>query len=473
MASASISKAFQNELGNLMRVFLGLAEVSGFYSNLKAGFDEIGVPAELVTLTQHRFGYSDNHPSIWVRLAQGAVAGRLTYHQALLPIRLFWALWAAITRLMLLIWALLRFDVFVFGCSTSFFRFRELPLLKLLGKKVIYNFHGTDGRCGFMDGFAEDMFLAPEFREGTGYIGPLRESDDVRTKRAKITAYAEITALRKANVDRIDRYADAVINSPSHGQHHTRPFVQRLIIGMPYMPNCELIARQQSKPSGSSVKILHSPSYPEGKGSPQIREAIQALKIKGLDIEFIEVTGRPNSEVLELIGQCDFVIDQLYSDMAMVGFATEAAFFGKPAIVGGYYAAHQQDDLVEEWIPPTYFCAPEKIEEAIEKLVVDEEFRQDLGAKARAFVETRWLAPRSAERIIALANGDFPKEWLFDPTQSSYVGGMGLPSQSVSDIANGIIEQHGIGALFLNDKPIMQAGIAQMGESEADKEPRG
>lgn len=456
-----------------MRVFLGLAEVSGFYSNLKAGFDEIGVSAELVTLTQHRFEYGDNHPSIFVRLAQAAVAGRLTYQQASPPIRLFWTLWAAVTRLMLLIWALLRFDVFVFGCSTSFFRFRELPLLKFLGKKVIYNFHGTDGRCGFMDGFAEDIFLDPEFREGTGYIGPLRESDDMLTKRAKIKAYAEITAFRKANIDWIDRYADVIINSPSHGQYHTRPFVQRLIVGMPYMPNRDLIARQQSKTSGGSVKILHSPSYPEGKGSPQIREAIQALKAKGLDIEFIEITGRPNSEVLELIGQCDFVIDQLYSDMAMVGFATEAAFFGKPAIVGGYYAAHQQEDLVENWIPPTYFCLPEEIEQAIEKLVVDHEFRQDLGAKAREFVETRWFAPRSAERIIALANSDFPKEWLFDPMQSSYVGGMGLSLQSVSDIANGIIAQHGIGALCLDDKPIMQARIAEMGESEADKEPRG
>ena len=444
-----------------MRVFLGLAEVSGFYSNLKKGFDAIGVEAELVTLTRHRFGYEDPNRSVWIRFAQAAVAGRLRHRDASMPVRLYWSAWAGLTRALLLAWALLRFDVFVFCCSTSFFRFRELPLLKLAGKKIIYNFHGTDGRCGFMDGFAEDMFMPAALREGTGYIGPLRDSDSEEVKACKLDAYAAITALRKANVDRIDRYADVVINSPSHGQHHTRPFVQRLIVGMPYMPDRALLAQQPTRLAGGAVTILHSPSYPEGKGSPGIRAAVAAVQAKGHKIRFIEITGRPNREVLELISQCDFVIDQLYSDMAMVGFATEAAFFGKPAIVGGYYAAHQASDIAEEWIPPTLFCVPEDIEAAIEKLVVDTEFRENLGARAREFVETRWLASRSAERILALARGDFPRDWLYDPAHCDYIHGMGMSSQNVQRVVRGMLERHGMPAFRLSDKPGMEKLIQQ------------
>lgn len=450
-----------------MRVFLGLTEVSGFYTNLKRGFDAIDVSAELVTLSKHRFNYDETHQPVWVRLAQGAVAGRLRNRNAALPVRMFWGACAGTTRVILLIWALMRFDVFVFCCATSFFRFRELPLLKLLGKKVIYNFHGTDGRCGFMDGFAEDMFMPEGMREGTGYIGPLRDSDSDEVEAHKVAAYAAITALRKKNINHIERYADVIINSPSHGQHHTRPFVQRLIVGIPYMPDPELTAKRHFVGDGAEVTVLHSPSYPEGKGSPAIRLAVTSLQAKGHKIRFVEITDRPNREVLELIAQCDFVIDQLYSDMAMVGFATEAAFFGKPAIVGGYYAAHQAADIAAEWIPPTLFCKPEDIEAAVEKLVVDVQFREDLGRRARDFVEKRWLASLSAERILALAQGDFPKDWLFDPRHCDYILGMGMPKESVRKVIRGMLLKYGIESFMLGDKPRMERQIRDFADGQS------
>ena len=446
-----------------MRVFLGLAEVSGFYTNLKKGFDEIGVEAELVTLKQHRFAYQETPTPKWVRFAQFAQSGR----EATTSLfgRVYWTMVNTAARAMLLVWAIIRFDVFMFNCASSFFRFRELPLLKLLGKKVIYNFHGTDGRCGFMDGFAEDLFMPAHLREGSGYIGPLRDGDSEIVINAKLDAYQAITALRKANIDMIDLYADVIINSPSHGQHHTRPFIQRLIVGMPYLPDRDLIEHCTNDQDSDKITILHCPSYPEGKGTPGIRAAIKALKLKGHAIDFIELTGRPNREVLEMIGKCDFVIDQLYSDMAMVGFATEAAFFGKPAIVGGYYVSHQSNDLVSEWIPPTAFCLPEDIEATIEKLIVDVEYRKKLGVKAREFVEQHWLASRSAERILALAKGDYPDEWRFDPENCDYLLGMGLEKGQVIKIMRGLYQRHGLAAFKMTDKPHIEKLIINMVEN--------
>ncbi len=442
-----------------VRVFMGLAEVSGFYTNLKKGFDRIGVDAELVTLTPHRFAYGDDRRSLWVRMAQYTVQKRARHAAAARPIRYFWTFLTIVTRALLLAWAILRFDVFLFSCSTSFFRFRELPLLKLLGKRIIYNFHGTDGRCGFMDGFAEDTFMPQGMREGTGYIGPIRDTDDEEVRAAKVDAYRAITAWRKSNIRRIERHADVIINSPSHGQHHERAFVQRLVVGMPYVPDRELIARYDNRAPSSVVTILHSPSYPEGKGSPGIRAAVQSLIAKGLPINYVEVTGRPNREVLELIGDCDFVVDQLYSDMGMVGFATEAAFFGKPAIVGGYYAELQSSEIAAEWVPPTEFCLPEHIEDAIEKLVRDADYRRELGARARAFVESQWLADRSAERVLALASGDYPKEWIFDPSDARYILGMGMSKNAVRRIVKGMYESFGMDAFMLAGKDRLQRQI--------------
>ena len=84
------------------------------------------------------------------------------------------------------------------------------------------------------------------------------------------------------------------------------------------------------------IRILHSPSSPEVKGTYLIRQAINALKAKGYPIDYVEIMGKPNTVVIAELEKCDFIVDQLYSDTPMSGFATEAAFFGKTAVVGGY-----------------------------------------------------------------------------------------------------------------------------------------
>lgn len=445
-----------------MRIFLGLAEVSGFYSNLAKGFKEIGVDAELVTISKHKFLYQDEHASLIVKLAKFAVYRRMQTESKNIISKAAWSILTVLSRIILFVWAIIRFDVFIFGCSTTFFRFYELRILKLFGKKIIYNFHGTDSRCGFMDGFAEDVFIPQKFREGTGYIGLIRETDSENLRTIKIEAYAKITAKRKANIDRIERYADVIINSPSHGQHHTKPFVQRLIVGMPYMPDRQLFLKSKPQVEADSVTILHCPSYPEGKGTPQIRSAINLLRAKGYKINYVELTNRPNREVLEELIKCDFVIDQLYSDMAMVGFATEAAFFGKPAIVGGYYSSYQSQDISSDWIPPTLFCLPETIEMAIEKLISDVDFRKSLGERAKEFVESRWVATRCAERVLALIKGDFPKDWLYDPKDCDYILGMGLSRESLLQIVKGMFKNHGIMSFRLSDKPLLESKILEI-----------
>lgn len=452
-----------------MRIFIGLSEVSGFYTNLAKGFEAIGIDAEFVTLTDHRFQYQDpsRQHSIFPRFARWSVDKRLKAQSSSAPRRLFWLTMMLFSRCVLLVWAVMKFDVFIMGCATSFLRFRELPILKLFGKKIIYIFHGTDGRPAFMDGFAEDSFLPESLRDGTGYIPPFGLSDSVDVVRAKCEAYRRLTIRRKFSVDIINRYADIIVDSPSHGQHHTKPFVQRNIIGMPYIPNPSLIAQASTRitPLGEKLIVLHSPSFPLGKGSIEIRNAVDVVRAKGHDIDLVEMTGRSNHEVLEQIGKCDFVIDQTYSDMPMVGFATEAAFFGKPAIVGGYYATFLKKDLTAEWIPPTLFCLPEDLPAAVERLVLDRDFRADLGLRARVFVEEKWHAKASAQRLLDLLE-DIPANWLFDPVGCDYPFGMGLPKQRLLGILRHLQTAYGDDVFCLNEKPALLRQIKDLAAPE-------
>ena len=201
--------------------------------------------------------------------------------------------------------------------------------------------------------------------------------------------------------------------------------------------------------------ILHCPSYPEGKGTPSIRAAIAALQCKGHRIRFVEISDKSNREVLAELAKCDFVIDQLYSDMPMVGFATEAAFFGKPAVVGGYYATEIAQDIQAKWIPPSLFCLPEEIQTAIERLIVEREFREALGKHARQFVEQNWSAAEVAKRFIALIHGVFPQDWLYDPANCRYIYGMGLSKARLRRNVASILERYGPQAFQLDDKPAL------------------
>src|SRR6185295_19709065 len=148
-------------------------------------------------------------------------------------------------------------------------------------------------------------------------------------------------------------------------------FASFLWVGIPF------VMPPQPPPitKAGSLRILHAPSLPAAKGTPQIRMVIDKLHERGFEFEYIEVIGKPHGEVIRELAACDFVIDQIYSDTPMPGFATEAAFMAKPAIVGGYGLKTLDSILPADQIPPSFVCHPSELEQAVEKLIVDPEYR--------------------------------------------------------------------------------------------------
>lgn len=438
-----------------MRIFIGLTEVSGYYSNLKKGFEELGIPTAYVSLYAHPFKYEEVEEQWWLpRLARYCVQRRISRLSAGLPVRVFWLAAVTWSRFLLFIWALWRFDAFIMGGGSSFFRFREFPILKLFRKRIVYMFHGTDSRPGYMDGFCEDVpRLSPRTFEDL-YHASSQDPDANEEVVLRLRGYLQATHRRKTNVMRVEKYADVSVNHPAHGHFHTRPFVPSVIVGLPY--HFKAVSPTSTNNGRESVRVLHSPSHPEGKGTIYIRAAIEKAKAKGLEIDYVEITGRPNTEVLAELQRCDFVVDQAFSDYPMAAFAMEAAFFAKPAIVGGYYADRIGKDIPQEYVPPTLFCHPDQIAEAIAKLATDVPFREDLGARAQAFVERRWVAREVAGRYLKLLQGEIPQDWIFSPEHIQYVQGMGQPEARTSAIVRALVERHGRTALFLCHQPALE-----------------
>lgn len=425
-----------------MRIFIGLQEIAGYYTNLKKGFDVIGVPATFVNLEGHRFNYGtwyEKNP-LW---ANGV---NLFIQKIIFPLKRrssFRRIWdeylQTVLRVIIFLIVLLRYDVVIFSFGYSFFGLKDLKILKKFGKKIIFVFNGSDARPSFID----------------GYVMEQRNKFSVQD--------IFFLKVRKHALSIIESYADSIIVTPATGHHFTKPFIQFLAVGLPFSPKIKVSARRYNN---DKIRILHSPSAPQAKGTPIIRKIISNLKSKGYGIDYIEIVNKTNSEVLEEIQKCDFIIDQVYSDLPLAGFATEAAYSGKPAVIGSYYADIIKQDIAREFIPPSAFCQPEKIQETVESLIKNAQYRKELGKKAQSFVRKHWSAENVARRFLKIIKGNVDKKWVYDPNKITYTYGAALPAQRVKKLVASAISLGSKEALYLNDKPSLEKLFVTMSKNE-------
>ena len=146
-------------------------------------------------------------------------------------------------------------------------------------------------------------------------------------------------------------------------------------------------------------------------------------------------------------------MDQIYSPTPMPGFVSEAASFCRPAVICGYNFNEITKLLPKEKIPPSHYCHPDDLENAIEKLILDKAYRLMLGKRAYEFIKTIWSAPKVAERYIKLIEGTYTRDWLYDPNDNRYVHGCGISEKRAKEVVKLIIEKRGKEALCLDDKP--------------------
>lgn len=421
------------------RVFIGLVEVAGFYSRLASGFRQVGVPCTVCFLTEHALRYESDYPETrltrWTRwtgakIAQARGAGRVLRAAVLRPI-------GFLVRVALFIRMATSHDVFVFGFGTTFFRGLDVRLLRALGKKVVIVFNGTDHRPPYLNG--------------------VLWGDDPSASLAGMAVEARRI---KARVRRLERHANVIVGHHLAAQFHEAPFVPLMIVGLP----CRVPEREPGRPHDASqpIRLVHAPSNPRVKGTDRIRVAVASLVSRGYAVEFIEIIGRPNAEVLDELRRCDFVVDELYSDCRMAGLASEAALFAKPSVVAGYAS----DELMRipgcyeaADFPPALYCRPEDVEGAIESLMNDVELRGTLGEQARAFVDTEWRAELVADRILKLIDGTGTGYPYVAPQDLRYFHGFGLPEPQLRELLRSYVAAFGESALLLDDKPVLLGAI--------------
>lgn len=423
-----------------------MAEAAGYLANLQRGFQELGHRCHYLDLSEHPFDYGGQRSvpklSRWSDLAHR----RLGAHRRR---SIGWYLWLVIggpVDLVIFAWAAIHADLFIFAGRESLLRRNaDLPILKALGKRVVWVFLGSDHRPPYLNGRA--------VREA----GP-----------ADHNGYGSLVTgawVRRQTVRRIERHVDAIVALSASAQFHLRSFVNLLAVGIPYGGPDEdpPSIQDRSEPvfTGSGLRILHAPSDP-AKGTEAIRACLDQLRQAGILFDYVEITGRPNREVRAAIVESQLIVDEMYSDTPLAVLGTEAAYLGRPVLVGGYLADEIYGEIAPELVPPTCFVTPERFCPTLLELSSDAERRREIGAAAQSFVRDRWSRADVAGKYLQVAFGEVPVEWICNPADLRYVLGWGISKDQLRGVLHTLVARWGARALAMDHNPALESRLLEL-----------
>jgi len=268
--------------------------------------------------------------------------------------------------------AIERFDILHFHFARSLFPdswggvppLWDLPIYRILGKKVFVTFHGSDIRI---------RRIHLEVNPYSYYrASDIRYDDDRTTK---------VTEVWRT-------YADAMfMTSPDYLHFVPDGIVMPRIIDLAEWPDQE--PEQRDVP-----RILHVPSRRGTKGTDEIVAGIEQLRAEGLDFDFEFLEGVPHAEAKRAIQSADIVIDNLITgDYELVSME---------AMASSRVAVAHVAELSRQAFPdaPVYSVDPPTFVERLRALIPDVEQRRSLAARGRAHVAATHDAPVIAARLV-------------------------------------------------------------------------
>ncbi|MBI9107195.1 MAG: glycosyltransferase [Spirochaetales bacterium] len=416
------------------RVFLGPCEVAGYCSNLNFGFKEIKQDVSFIDLWDHPFDYGGNDNGLLENILRKFKKAYCKNTKKQLLKKLVFGFLNILFSLIYFIKAVFSYDVFIFIFGYSLLPNNiDLPVLKFFRKKIIFNIAlGSEARPPYMNGVYQN-------KDGSGGLD--------------LKVLEKLTRKIKKRVSGIEAWSDIVIGSPfSSSQFTTKKFVNYFDLGFPR----KVTEVPAAGAENNACIILHSPSHPAAKGSFEIIEAVENLKQRGYEIEFILLKDKTNKEVLEELSKCDFVVDQLYSDTPLAGFACEAAVFGKAAVVGGYALKEFQKYIHSSMMPPSVFCKPDELLNTIELMITDKELRKSAGKASSEFINVKWSAAAVAGRYQDLLFDEIKEEMFVDPLNIEYLYGVGQSQERTKEIVASMVKTYGKSSLQLDHNPVLR-----------------
>jgi glycosyltransferase involved in cell wall biosynthesis len=268
--------------------------------------------------------------------------------------------------------AIRRYDVFHFHFGWSLLpKFVDVPLLKALGKTIVFHFHGCDIKSRAVL-IKEDRFSACRA------CHPIKCNLDIELSKRVANRYA--TAVFMGTPDLIQFYPRSQwLPPPIHVDE-----IEEAVRGEP-----EPHARDR-------VRLVHAPSDRALKGTSFVLEAVSELERRGRPVDFQLVEGQPWRTALRTFQTAHIVADQFR--MGAYGhLAAECMALGKPVLcfIREGTRPHYPPDL------PIVNARGDRLADAVESLADDPLRRQALGEAGRRYVAQYHDPLKIAERTVA------------------------------------------------------------------------
>jgi len=256
------------------------------------------------------------------------------------------------------------FDIFHFHYGLSFFFLHlDLIILKLLKKKIIFHFHGSDIR-------------------NLNYVKELINDTNPKIPKS--------TFKQKINLWIIKKFSNKILVST--------PDLLELVgdeaILLPNTVDLEYWKKPNRKIKNNKLRIIHAPSRRFLKGTEVILKAIQDLK-KRENVKFSLIEGEDFDKVKNLYQNADIAIDQLLIGWYGI-FAIECMALGIPVV------ANIREDLKVSFFPelPVIHATKKTLPLVLSKLVEDQDLRKDVGRKGKQFVENYHDSSKVAKKLL-------------------------------------------------------------------------
>jgi Glycosyl transferases group 1 len=361
-----------------VRVLVGTVEIAGMLPDFADGFRELGHDVTTVVSTRHPFY---EHFQYDVDLQSDVLVRRGTrwLNRSMRAMR--------ITKL------IAGHDLFVFMWAGGSLRWgSEVPLLKRLGKRIVWVFCGDDVRhsSAYEQEFTS-MVLSEDHRE--------RLSNDPLMRPLRDLRLAEL-------------YSDLIISQPNQAGLAVRPYNHF------FLP-VNLSHYMNETPGREVPVIVHAPSAKSVKGTGHILRTLERLKAERR-FELRLLDGVSNQQVLSELAQADVVIDQLHLPLH--------GKLGVEALASGCVLATCNREDYEPMPPnrPIWHIDPENLYGQLLRLLNDRELRVRLAHEGRAYVDRYHAHSDVARRILAAVNAGAAQQ--YDHYPSFFARSYNLPN---------------------------------------------
>ena len=276
-----------------------------------------------------------------------------------------------------------KYDIFYFFWGKSFldtnrFPNLDIPILKFLGKKVLMHYRGSD-------------LLNIDYYQVLRKIALGEEGDFFSPLVAKQTC---------KQVNRVNwcgKWTDYILVSTPNLIELVPENVEPKLFPQVINTN-EWRPEKRQQNQKDKIVVAHAPTRRFVKGTDLIIQAIENLKIQGVNIELRLIEGMPFSKMKAVLEDADLGIDQLFSGW-YGKIAVEMMALGKPVFC---YIA-QKYEKIANFSPPIVRTTATSLEQDLKNFIANG--RQEwnsIGLEGRHFVERHHDVDKEADRILQL-----------------------------------------------------------------------